>query len=434
MYSRFREGEFMLILEDLKEINDVIKELAEFVQNDETVKPDFEEYLKTIGQNGMNFQSACFNYIFERNLNHKSILTLFLENSKKLPASTKKIVKALMQSISSIFEIKRVLQNGFDLNNIINEKTYSVVSLVKMTTFRGMGSGQYVVARIFKFEKAYYLLEISGVLPSSRRDDALRYSVAKIIQNPELVYLDNPEKQKEIEENIKEIYDKFIEFFGKDEVVTTNKYADDLIGAFNDFAEGGEKIDFQDKIQSLDNYKFFDVSEFNNSYDNFLENSLGGFSSHKETYDVGIVFDKELGLYAVPFLAAFDKAVENPDSVENAKACIEFFLNNDKFSANIIKRVAGRHENFMDTVNKLLGTSYNLDELLEHYKSRYLENKIFSSTTVLYKSKAFSRTLGIIEEDIEKPELEGVDLSKIGRNDPCPCGSGKKYKNCCGRN
>lgn len=24
--------------------------------------------------------------------------------------------------------------------------------------------------------------------------------------------------------------------------------------------------------------------------------------------------------------------------------------------------------------------------------------------------------------------------AKIGRNDPCPCGSGKKYKNCCGKN
>ena len=23
---------------------------------------------------------------------------------------------------------------------------------------------------------------------------------------------------------------------------------------------------------------------------------------------------------------------------------------------------------------------------------------------------------------------------KVGRNDPCPCGSGKKYKQCCGRN
>ncbi len=422
----------MLILEDLKEINDVIKELAEFIQKDELVKPDFEEYIKTV--NGMNLQSACFNYIFERNLNNKSILTLYLENTKKIPASTKKIVKALMASMSSIFEVKRVLQNGFDLNNIINEKTYSVVSLVKMTSFRGIGAGQYVVARIFKFEKSYYLLEISGVLPSSRKDDALRYSVAKIIQNPELVYLDNPDKQKEIEKEVKDIYNKFIDFFGTDEIVTTNKYADDLIGAFNDFAEGGEKIDFKDRIELPENFKFFNVTEFNNSYENFLENSLGGFSSHKEVYDVGIIFDKELGLYAVPFFATFNKIFEDFESVENAKACVLFFLENDKFSANIIKRVAERHENFIDIVNKLLNANYTLDELLEHYKSRYLENKIFSSTTVLYKSKAFSKTLGIIEEDIEKPSLEGIDLSKIGRNDPCPCGSGKKFKKCCGAN
>jgi preprotein translocase subunit SecA len=26
------------------------------------------------------------------------------------------------------------------------------------------------------------------------------------------------------------------------------------------------------------------------------------------------------------------------------------------------------------------------------------------------------------------------DAAKVGRNDPCPCGSGKKYKNCCGKN
>ena len=27
-----------------------------------------------------------------------------------------------------------------------------------------------------------------------------------------------------------------------------------------------------------------------------------------------------------------------------------------------------------------------------------------------------------------------VNKAKVGRNDPCPCGSGKKYKNCCGKN
>jgi preprotein translocase subunit SecA len=26
-----------------------------------------------------------------------------------------------------------------------------------------------------------------------------------------------------------------------------------------------------------------------------------------------------------------------------------------------------------------------------------------------------------------------VGGKKVGRNDPCPCGSGKKYKYCCGR-
>lgn len=421
----------MLILEDMKEINDIIKDLADFVQANDNVKSDFEEYIRTVGN--MNFQSACFNYIFERNLDGKSIFTLYMENTK-LSAPAKKIVKALIDSISSIFEVKKVLQNGFELYNIINERLYGVVSLVKMSSFRGIGTGQYVVARIFKHNDAYHLLEISGVLPSSRRDDALRYTVAKIIQNPELVYLDNPEKQKEIEKDIKAIYKKFIDFFGKEEIITTNKYADEIIGAFNDYAEGGEKTDVSDKIKSLDVYKFFNVSEFNNSYENFLENSLGGFSSHKEVYDVGIIYDKELGLYAVPFFETFNKIIESPESVENAKACIEFFFKNDKFSASIIKRIAEKHDNFMDVVNKLLGTKYTLDEILEKYKSRYLENKIFSSTTVLYKSKAFSRTLGIIEEDMDKPQLEGVDLSKIGRNDPCPCGSGKKFKKCCGAN
>ncbi|MHC4388714.1 MAG: SEC-C metal-binding domain-containing protein, partial [Planctomycetota bacterium] len=27
-----------------------------------------------------------------------------------------------------------------------------------------------------------------------------------------------------------------------------------------------------------------------------------------------------------------------------------------------------------------------------------------------------------------------IDTPKVGRNEPCPCGSGKKYKKCCGKN
>ena len=41
------------------------------------------------------------------------------------------------------------------------------------------------------------------------------------------------------------------------------------------------------------------------------------------------------------------------------------------------------------------------------------------------------------QSSIENPEVNRTvvrEEPKVGRNDPCPCGSGKKYKNCCGRN
>lgn len=38
----------------------------------------------------------------------------------------------------------------------------------------------------------------------------------------------------------------------------------------------------------------------------------------------------------------------------------------------------------------------------------------------------------VVEEN-EQPELVPVGAkSDVGRNDPCPCGSGTKYKKCCG--
>ena len=34
--------------------------------------------------------------------------------------------------------------------------------------------------------------------------------------------------------------------------------------------------------------------------------------------------------------------------------------------------------------------------------------------------------------EVENKPTTVVRGKKVGRNDPCPCGSGKKYKNCCG--
>ena len=414
----------MTVLEKINEINDALKEIFDFTQTNETINSDFTEYLSTIGARNISLnqmEKIFLPYVFERRIGGKSILEMYTEEK-----GAKDIIEKLNDAQSSIFEIKKILKNGFELYNLVNEKTYKVLSLTKMTNFRGIYAGQFIAGRVFELDGEYYIIEISSVLSHSQKEDAYRYAVMKLVHTPRLLYLDNPEKEKEIKSTIAEMYEKFIKTFDKDIILTTNKHADDIIGAFNE----GEDVDLSDKGCDISEYKFFHVKELDNNYSNFLENSMGGFSSHNETYDVAVIFDKENGLYAIPFYETFCKIFENKDTVENAKGCVEYFLTNDSIPNTILERVSTQYSNFMETINEIMGTNYTFEELVKNYKSEFLNNKIYSSATILFCSNAFSQVFDYISEP--KPQAPVV-TEKVGRNDPCPCGSGKKFKNCCGK-
>ena len=52
-----------------------------------------------------------------------------------------------------------------------------------------------------------------------------------------------------------------------------------------------------------------------------------------------------------------------------------------------------------------------------------------------HETSQFARVNGkwrFIDGEIAKQEPIRREAPKVGRNDPCPCGSGKKYKKCCG--
>lgn len=414
----------MTVLEKINEINEALKEIFDFTQTNETIKSDFTEYLSTIGARNISLnqmEKIFLPYVFERRIGGKSILEMYTEEK-----GAKDIISKLNEAQSSIFEIKKILKNGFELYNLVNEKTYKVLSLTKMTNFRGIYAGQFIAGRIFELDGEYYIIEISSVLSHSQKEEAYRYAVMKLVHTPRLLYMDNHEKEEEIKSTIAEMYEKFIKTFDKDIILTTNKHADDIIGAFNE----GEDVDLSDKGCDISEYKFFHVKELDNNYSNFLENSMGGFSSHNETYDVAVIFDKENGLYAIPFYETFCKIFENKDSVENAKGCVEYFLTNDSIPNTILERVSTQYPNCMETVNEVMGTNYTFEELIKNYKSEYLNNKIYSSATILFCSNAFSQIFDYISEP--KPQAT-VITEKVGRNDPCPCGSGKKFKNCCGK-
>ena len=70
------------------------------------------------------------------------------------------------------------------------------------------------------------------------------------------------------------------------------------------------------------------------------------------------------------------------------------------------------------------------DDNIEDVKYQYL-----TQTDIPVENKAYLLDLGeYYFRRREKSILAQNHKKKMGRNDPCPCGSGKKYKKCCGRN
>ena len=86
-------------------------------------------------------------------------------------------------------------------------------------------------------------------------------------------------------------------------------------------------------------------------------------------------------------------------------------------------------------VRMILRANFRPEEPIRRENSlrRIEEHKAAESSFAEAKAAAGqSERQGEVNKDANhKPLIR--DKNKVGRNDPCPCGSGKKYKNCCGR-
>jgi preprotein translocase subunit SecA len=69
----------------------------------------------------------------------------------------------------------------------------------------------------------------------------------------------------------------------------------------------------------------------------------------------------------------------------------------------------------MDTLEKLCLVKIQREEEVEEIRQQQKQDYILSRG-----------------EDVPASQTVKREGQKVGRNDPCPCGSGKKYKKCCG--
>ena len=100
---------------------------------------------------------------------------------------------------------------------------------------------------------------------------------------------------------------------------------------------------------------------------------------------------------------------------------------------------------FLDGINDSLKNPNPIETMeedtavsLDYDKEKLYYNMVGCKADWLYELPAWDNLLSEEERKAlyKKQKLSGtvVKAKKIGRNDPCPCGSGKKYKKCCGKN
>ena len=157
--------------------------------------------------------------------------------------------------------------------------------------------------------------------------------------------------------------------------------------------------------------------------------------AYSETTDKGTLqklwteyFQKERDIYA--------QLLKNPDEV--VKGTVKELA--EKYKVDLMTMVG-----FLDGINDSLKKPNPIEEMdentkvsLEFDKELLYKNMVAASADWLYGLEQWN---DIFSEEKQKElykeqksSMTIVKDAKVYPNDPCPCGSGKKYKKCCGKN
>lgn len=138
-------------------------------------------------------------------------------------------------------------------------------------------------------------------------------------------------------------------------------------------------------------------------------------------------FDIEKGIY--------EQLLADPDT--EVKGTVKELA--EKYGQDIMTMTG-----FLDGINDSLAEPNPIDDMeedtvvsLKFDKEKLYKNMVAAKADWLYELPQWEPIFS--EEKRKELYMEQkksgtiVKGPKIGRNDPCPCGSGKKYKKCCGR-
>ncbi len=156
------------------------------------------------------------------------------------------------------------------------------------------------------------------------------------------------------------------------------------------------------------------------------------------------VLDETLDLYIRGSVATALNVIahQHPDKKEEIKAFISKLLEDTSdptFAAFLIDELLSfKDPNFLPQVRKAFEdgridpdviSRYDVDWVFNLPEEEQSYNKFMKSALEHFSKENLDYLRKISYPESKTPKKSNE--KKIGRNDPCPCGSGKKYKKCC---
>ena len=141
----------------------------------------------------------------------------------------------------------------------------------------------------------------------------------------------------------------------------------------------------------------------------------------------GTYFELEKGIYK--------QLLSNPD--EEVKGTVKELA--EKYGIEVFTMTG-----FLDGINDSLKVPNPIDDMEEDTvvslafdKEKLYKNMVAAKAEWLYELPQWDEIFTADKKkELYKEQKNSTTIrkeKKVGRNDPCPCGSGKKYKKCCGK-
>ena len=342
-----------------------------------------------------------------------TIIERFVSEASDLSEREKATVLGWKDPVEGIFQVKRTIPDGFVAENLINEVDYTIKPTAIPHQFERLAKpGVFVRAKIIPVSNQEYIFSGTQEFLNISEKEVFKVVASFQMKHPEFAFRDNEERIRRGFELQKEDRELFIEYFRSDEVLTEGRKLPALAAEFMDY-----------RLSKLtkplpDGYKPPEM--------HFPKGLL-------KSKDVGIVFDELSGLHYLVNYGIILNVFQSPDEVkiQRYKRDILTYLEDQTISPYVLKKLFFKFPQNAETIiRRILDRpefilEKDFDSLMGEFKPSFKGKRIYPY--ILPMSPKFVEAL--------KSELyqKKKDEQKVGRNDPCPCGSGKKYKKCCGR-